>query len=341
MIDFRYHVASLVAVFLALALGIVIGATALRGPTYSLLNRASKAEVKANTALRRENNQDKALIGADNAFAQANAGHLLGHLLQGERVVLVTAPGADSGTVTGITAALQKSGATVTGQVTIAPQFFGTSPSTERALANLTVSLTPPGISLPGASPSGPVTGQQAAARLIAAALMTRDGQAALTVPQSQSVLSGFSQQGYLAASGPNNAANLAGQATLAVVVIPATDPNAATNDALVTLSQDLNSAARGALLAGSTPPPGSTGTSAIDVVTSGNAGVRLSTVDNADSPVGQIAVVQALRNLLNQHPIIGNYGAGTGTAPSPAPTTSPTPPPSLTSPPHPRKTHR
>ena len=32
MIDFRYHLVSIVAVFLALAIGIVVGATALKGP---------------------------------------------------------------------------------------------------------------------------------------------------------------------------------------------------------------------------------------------------------------------------------------------------------------------
>ena len=32
MIDFRYHLVSLIAVFLALAIGIVIGTTPLNGP---------------------------------------------------------------------------------------------------------------------------------------------------------------------------------------------------------------------------------------------------------------------------------------------------------------------
>jgi hypothetical protein len=341
LIDFRYHVASLVAVFLALALGIVIGATGLRGPAVIALNRVSKAEKQANTALRNENNRDKALIAADNAFGQAVYDYTLAHLLQGEHVVLLTAPGADSGTVTGITAALARAGATVTGQVTIAPPFFGTSTATERALASLATSLTPAGVTLPAASPSGSQIGQEAAANLIAAALMTKDGQATLTVPQSRHVLNGFGQAGYVAVSGPGNAPNLSGQATLAVIVIPATDPSAAANAALLAVAQDLNAAGKGALLAGSTPPPAPTGISAIDLVVSGNAGVRLSTVDNADTPIGQIVVVQALRDLLDRHPSIGNYGIGTGAAPSPAPSTSPTPSPSSTPSPHRGGSHR
>ena len=41
MIDFRYHVVSIVAVFLALAIGIVLGSTELQGPTYNILNRTT------------------------------------------------------------------------------------------------------------------------------------------------------------------------------------------------------------------------------------------------------------------------------------------------------------
>ena len=41
MIDFRYHLVSIVAVFLALAIGIVLGSTELQGPTYNLLDRTT------------------------------------------------------------------------------------------------------------------------------------------------------------------------------------------------------------------------------------------------------------------------------------------------------------
>ena len=44
MIDFRYHLVSIIAVFLALAIGIVVGATALQPATVKLLNAASVAE---------------------------------------------------------------------------------------------------------------------------------------------------------------------------------------------------------------------------------------------------------------------------------------------------------
>ena len=44
MIDFRYHLVSIVAVFLALSLGLLLGSTALAGPVQRGLNGLSKAE---------------------------------------------------------------------------------------------------------------------------------------------------------------------------------------------------------------------------------------------------------------------------------------------------------
>ena len=42
MIDFRYHLVSIVAVFLALAIGIVLGSTELQGTTIDALRRHAR-----------------------------------------------------------------------------------------------------------------------------------------------------------------------------------------------------------------------------------------------------------------------------------------------------------
>jgi hypothetical protein len=59
--------------------------------------------------------------------------------------------------------------------------------------------------------------------------------------------------------------------------------------------------------------------------VINGNTGVQLSTVDYANSEVGQIEVAQALGSLLAGRAPAA-YGVAPGSAPSPAPTPSPTP---------------
>jgi len=327
LIDFRYHLVSIVAVFLALAIGIVIGATELRAPVANKLTTETQNVAKANRQLLAQNRQLNREISADDAFGQALSGYALSHLLQGERVVIISAPGADTTTVKGITAAMAQAGATVTGQVGLTAQFLDTGVATEQTLTSTARRLAPAGVTLPGSAASGPAAGQQAAAQLLAAAIGTKQGVASMTSGQSQSILVGFGDLGFLQITGPHGGTTLAGQATLAVVVIPGSPPgnvNSTDNLALISLTQDLQQAGEGALLAGSIA--GSGPGSAIQAVTSGAAGVAVTTVDNADTEIGQIIVAQALSELLEPHAAPTSYGVSPGVVPSPAPTSSPTP---------------
>ena len=331
MIDFRYHLVSIVAVFLALAIGIVVGATALRTDLANTLQHLSAVEAKANAALYAHNGQLKDEIAADQAFGQAAEGNLLRGLLVGQQVVLVLAPGADSTTVDGVTSALQKSGAAVTGQVLLSQQFFDTGSANEQVLKNAArttaTSLAALGVALPSTAAAAQVSGQQAAAQVIAAAIVNKDGLATLTAKASQQVLTEFGNAGFLQVKG-SGSASLGEQATMAVVVLPATVPPAKTsgpfNLALISLAEDLQQASKGAVLAGSLK--GSGPRSAIDSVVSGSAGVTLMTVDNAETTIGQIIVAQALNQLLTGSAKPSAYGVRQKTVPSPAPTASPTP---------------
>jgi hypothetical protein len=334
LIDFRYHLVSIVAVFLALAIGLVVGSTELRPGVAAGLQALAQREQQANNRLNTQNGQLNQQLAADNAFAQAGSAGLVNNLLLGQSVVLVLAPGADSQTVTGVTTVLRQAGATVTGQVVLQPQFFDTGSVTEQALSTAARGLAPPGVRLPRSSPDPQISGQQAAAQVISAAVVSANGLPTMTPQQSRAILSGFGREHFLqlnAADGSGVAA-LSGQATMAVVVIPGTVPasNAGGpfNLALVSFAQDLQEASRGAVLAGAFS--GSGAGSAIDVASSGGAGIPLSTVDNADSAIGQIIVAQALRELVTGA-TPASYGARPGTVPSPAPSpvTSPSPSPS------------
>ena len=110
MIDFRYHVVSIVAVFLALAVGIVLGSTELRGKTLDVLNNTSqqlKSQYDASQARNAALNQQ---VNRDEAFAQAHEPRLLGGMLAGQRVVVVNARGAPAPVVSGVTSALRQAG---------------------------------------------------------------------------------------------------------------------------------------------------------------------------------------------------------------------------------------
>jgi hypothetical protein len=337
VIDFRYHLVSIVAVFLALAIGIVVGATALAPKVEVGLDKLSSAEKHQIESKQATINSLKNQSSDDQIFEQAEAPVILHLLLAGQKVVLVTAPGADGSTISGITVALKQAGAEVTGQAALQPAFFDTTASTETSLDALAQKVGPPGVTLgdktgqPG--PFAKIAGQQEAAQIIAAALVTTDSPGSTDLPASQvkTILNGFSQQGYLQVSPASGSSTLA-QATLAVVVIPANPPTEGDTDpanlALISLGEQLRTASRGVVLAGSLP--GSGLGSAIDELVNGNTGIQLSTVDDANTERGQMLVAEALNLLVLGHKPTA-YGYYASAVPIPAPTPSPTPTPTPT----------
>jgi Copper transport outer membrane protein, MctB len=321
VIDFRYHLVSIVAVFLALAVGIVVGVTELQPGVVRSLRALSTHEKKQIDSLLAAQRALRQQVSADEAFAQTEASRLLTGSLTGQNILIVAAPGADSQTISGVSTVLQRAGAKVTGQLSLQPPFFDTSVATEGSLNGLAQQLAPTGLSLGSQTVDPKITGQEAAAQVIAAAVITGGGRV-WSAAESKRILSGFGEQGYLQVSGAAGAggSTLSGPATLAVVIIPASPPASATspaNLALVALAQQLRTAGRGTVVAGSLQ--GSGAGSAIDEILS-TAASQLTTVDNADTEIGQITVAQALRNLLDgKKP--ASYGVTPGVFPSPAPT--------------------
>jgi Copper transport outer membrane protein, MctB len=320
MIDFRYHLVSIVAIFLALAVGLLLGSTVLRPYALKGLQAVSKGQQHEIGSLLQTRDQLQRQITANNQFAQANASALVRQLLDGEQVVLVVAPGAPSSVTSGVAQTLELAGATVTGQLQLQAPFFDTSPTGSEKLAQLAQHLAPPGLSLAGSA-------QAQASELIANSVLTKDGPGDPVAGQrdnaSAAVINGLSAEGFLTASG-----NPWDRATLAVVIIPAapasTNDSNAPSQALVTLAQQLDLVGQGTVVAGSIA--GSGPGSAIDVMRAGGRAAHLSSVDNADTPSGQVVVVQALFDRM--HGKSGSYGvASTASAgaPTPAPTVSPT----------------
>jgi hypothetical protein len=316
MIDFRYHLVSIVAVFLALGLGLLVGATALQPTALGGLIKLSQQERKQIDSALAANRQLTRQIDSNDQFAQAVAPQLLDQLLAGERVVVVEAPGASGQVVSGVDQALTQAGAAISGRIQLQNKFFDTSPSTEQQLSQLAQQFAPAGTSLQGS----PVA---QASQVIAGAILTKDGPGQPVAGQrdaaSVALLSGFGAEGFLTVTGHPDA-----RATLAVVIIPDSPPSASISDPqsqrLVTLAQQLNLTGQGTVVAGSVA--GSGPGSAIDVMRNGGRAGHLSSVDNADHAVGRIVVAQALYEQLRG--VSGSYGSGagaTGPGPSPAPT--------------------
>jgi hypothetical protein len=115
MINFRFHLVSLIAVFLALAVGVVMGYGVLGQPTVEgLQNRIDRVEARAND-IKREND----VLEEENTRLQTVIGDVgqwatLG-LLRGTEVTTVAVRGISSDEVTAVVEALRRAGATVPG----------------------------------------------------------------------------------------------------------------------------------------------------------------------------------------------------------------------------------
>lgn len=94
MIDFRYHLISIVAVFLALGIGILLG-TSLAEPLAEDIEKRLNSAEGTNAKLQELIDELNDRIGAGEQFAEAARDHLVSGALSGQRVVLVTFDGTD------------------------------------------------------------------------------------------------------------------------------------------------------------------------------------------------------------------------------------------------------
>ncbi len=115
MINFRFHIASLIAVFLALALGVVMGSTVVqRAIVDTLRNRIDTVERKADQQ-RSDNAALKTQIDRLNLYAAESAPYAVGGELTDQSVAVLAERGLDEDTVKAQVALLQTAGARVAG----------------------------------------------------------------------------------------------------------------------------------------------------------------------------------------------------------------------------------
>jgi len=123
MIDFKYHVVSIVAVFLALAVGIVLGTNVLSGDVLSNLKTQTNDLRKEAQDLRAQNQQQQNQLSNDQNFAQAIEPTVVAGKLSGERVVVISVPDAPKSVRDAAVKTLTYAGATVTAKVDIASNY--------------------------------------------------------------------------------------------------------------------------------------------------------------------------------------------------------------------------
>jgi hypothetical protein len=113
VISYRHHIVSLVAVFLALAVGVVLGG----GPLSELAR--DPATTSARAGAQRQETQRAASFGDD--FATASAATLYDGRLKDQPVSILTLPGADGQVVSGLAAEVERAGGSVAGTYAAQP----------------------------------------------------------------------------------------------------------------------------------------------------------------------------------------------------------------------------
>jgi hypothetical protein len=328
VIDFRYHVISIVAVFLALATGLVLGASLLNTQLIESQNAQNESLIDDKNALREEVDGLVQEVSSLEEFIDASGDLIVRDLLVGQRVVIVTLPGAADGTgqdlLDGVTQDILDAGAIeIVGTVEITEAW--TDPGQVDVLDGLVAQLTQEEIELPEG------TAYDRAAVLLASALVGEGrrgseptppttpttpptttppdetgGQGGLSREEIATILEGLSAGGFISYD-----AAPTGLADLAVVVAPPApdevdDRTDTVNAAWIRIATALDDIGTAAVVSGTAAAAEAAGM--IEALRGDDtASTEVSTVDSAEESPGQIATVVALAAELTG--LTGHYG--------------------------------
>ncbi|MGK8490528.1 copper transporter [Nocardia asiatica] len=301
MISLRQHAVSIVAIFLALAIGVVLGSQTLAADLLSGL-RADKTELRRQVDVLTERNRqlDDQAMAADR-FVAGSSGRILGGTLADRSVVVFTTPDADPGDVDAVTRALEISGAGVTGRIALTEAFLDAAEGDRMRTA--VTNVIPAGAQLrTGAVDQGSMAGDLLGLVLL---LDPANGQTRGTPQELGLVLETLRGGGFLAyGDTPVQPAQLA--VVITGAGLDAARDGAGTNTAR--FAGALRGRGAGVVLAGRTGAADGQGPIAV-VRTDAALAAQVSTVDNLERELGRVTTALALGEQLNGG--AGRYGTG------------------------------
>ena len=313
MIDFRYHVVSIVAVFLALTVGLVLGASFLSSAQIDILKGQITSANNAKSGLENENRAMANMNKQLQDYIDETKDNLVNNQLYNAYVVVVRAAGSDDGATDSVLTLTKRASATITADITINATFAD--PSSAGQLSTLILEYTPTGQTLAGDD----IVSQ--AMNLLAAALTAQatSGTGApptvsnppktMTADWSVRTLKAFRDIGVITVNTMPNAATMT-KPTAAFIAAP---DKAATTDAqnavYLTLAQTLHASGVGTVVGGRAVAAGAGGLIAA-VLKNTSVARMVSTVDDTDTTTGQVAVVFVLyQETANSQGAAGHYG--------------------------------
>jgi Copper transport outer membrane protein, MctB len=309
MINFRFHIVSLIAIFLALALGVVIGAGVIdRGVVDALDNRLNTVEAKSdriksdNDRLDGENQQLRQAISDMQPFAVDGR-------LVGDELGIVAVRGVDGDQVAATIKAAQQGGGTVNGTLWLESKWTLQSADDVKALQTALGSSTKSKTALRAEGY------RQLAERFGAPPGETGDATTDVLVRLQQAGFVGFDAVGSATLSTfPGRAPGMVlvsgteGTLTAASVVMPLATAIHAVEIPLVVADDYVEK------------DNGPTRGEAVQPLRDSDLARTVSTVDDLDLPQGPTTVVLALADLFRTPPTAGHYGYGPKAQPLPDP---------------------
>ncbi len=300
MINFRYHVVSLTAVFLALAIGLVVGTAALNGPVVDTLKDRVDALSNDNSNYREQANQYRKELNRAQDFATEVSPALLNGKLTGRKILVLVLPsGQDYAEDT--VAMLKVAGATITGTVTVQDKFFD--PANAFELLGLADKAAQPTVPSDGLPING--DGVETSSALLAVALLQKP--LVVSAGDLTAVLTAYTEPGYLSVS---DDIVPGAEATVVVSGLPPVDRDAAKKSRnAVTLATQFEKDRRPLVVGGNGIGDGNL---VAEVRADPTLVKKISTVDNVSTEQGQLATAMAVveRVVAGR---VGQYGLATG----------------------------
>jgi hypothetical protein len=286
VISFRQHLVSLVAVFLALAVGVVLGG----GP----LSELGRAETAA-ASTRAESGLEASYGGA---FALEVAPAVLAGRLEDREVTVLTLPGADPETVDALRTRITEAGGRVAATYAVQPALLDAG---EKALVDTLGSQLMTQYGRGDVATEAPT--YERLGQLLALATATTDAGGEHSGARAASVVDSLTGAGLVAAESEQRR-----KAPLVLVVMgeePTAETQAGSDAILAGLVSGLRAGAAGVVLAGDT---GAGASGQLSRVREDAALEEVATVDGVETTVGQVTAVLALGRTLEAP--AGDYGA-------------------------------
>ncbi len=301
MISWRYHLVSIVAVFLALGLGVLTGTTVLNDN----LVRSLKAQTRTLRAdldeLRASVGDLRSQLGTMGAFAEQAMPYLVGDRLATRQVVVVTQDGVDDSALAQGRRALDLASAEVLTTLTVRPAMAAATPTAQRDLARL--------LGLPDGTDPDQLT------TMMAQSLARRLAEDPTTLTPSTDVLGELLSQGFLTASAPGisdaTLLEIGGRGQLIVAIGGSTEALIPSSSAF--MEPFVASLADLGVTTGAGESLASTDGFVQGVRTAVDSSATvLVTIDDVDLPMGGSALVLGLREAIVEG-TGGDYGVKTG----------------------------